>query len=44
MFIYLDTETTGTEPDDRLCQLAFKTGLGAIVSTIDRLMKLPARP
>jgi exodeoxyribonuclease X len=25
MFIYLDTETTGKEPDDRLCQLAFKT-------------------
>jgi DNA polymerase III epsilon subunit-like protein len=30
MFIYLDTETTGTGPDDRLCQLAFKTGQGTI--------------
>jgi exodeoxyribonuclease X len=25
MFIFLDTETTGNEEDDRLCQLAFKT-------------------
>ena len=24
MFIYLDTETTGNGPDDRLCQIAFK--------------------
>ena len=24
MCIYLDTETTGTGPDDRLCQIAFK--------------------
>jgi DNA polymerase III epsilon subunit-like protein len=24
MYIYLDTETTGTGPDDRLCQIAFK--------------------
>lgn len=24
MFIYLDTETTGTGPDDRICQIAFK--------------------
>jgi DNA polymerase III epsilon subunit-like protein len=24
MFIFLDTETTGTGPDDRLCQIAFK--------------------
>jgi DNA polymerase III epsilon subunit-like protein len=25
MFIFLDTETTGNGPEDRLCQLAFKT-------------------
>ena len=25
MFIFLDTETTGTGEDDRLCQIAFKT-------------------
>lgn len=24
MFIFLDTETTGTGPDDRLCQIVFK--------------------
>ena len=24
MFIFLDTETTGNEVDDRLCQIAFK--------------------
>jgi DNA polymerase III epsilon subunit-like protein len=24
MFIFLDTETTGNGPDDRLCQIAFK--------------------
>jgi DNA polymerase III epsilon subunit-like protein len=24
MFIYLDTETTGNGPDDRLVQIAFK--------------------
>jgi hypothetical protein len=23
MYIYLDTETTGNNPDDRLCQIAF---------------------
>jgi DNA polymerase III epsilon subunit-like protein len=23
MFIFLDTETTGTGPEDRLCQIAF---------------------
>lgn len=32
MFIFLDTETTGTGQDDRLCQLAFKTGQGTIVN------------
>jgi hypothetical protein len=25
MFIYLDTETTGSGPEDKLCQIAFKT-------------------
>jgi len=24
MFIFLDTETTGTDEDDRLCQITFK--------------------
>ena len=28
MFIFLDTETTGTDEDDRLCQIAFKTEEG----------------
>jgi exodeoxyribonuclease X len=28
MFIFLDTETTGTDADDRLCQIAFKTENG----------------
>jgi DNA polymerase III epsilon subunit-like protein len=32
MFIYLDTETTGTGPDDRLCQIAFKPNNGPIAS------------
>jgi len=31
MFIYLDTETTGTGPDDRLCQIAFKPENGPAV-------------
>ena len=31
MFIYLDTETTGTGPDDRLCQIAFKPEVGPAV-------------
>lgn len=34
MYIYLDTETTGTGPDDRLCQLAFKTENGLIVNEL----------
>jgi exodeoxyribonuclease X len=28
LFIFLDTETTGAGPDDRLCQLAYKAGQG----------------
>ena len=32
MFIYLDTETTGSGPDDRLCQIAFKPDNGTAVS------------
>jgi hypothetical protein len=32
MFIFLDTETTGNGPDDRLCQIAFKPENGAAVS------------
>jgi hypothetical protein len=28
MFIYLDTETTGSGPEDKLCQIAFKTDTG----------------
>lgn len=31
MFIYLDTETTGSGSNDRLCQIAFKTDAGATV-------------
>jgi hypothetical protein len=27
MFFFLDTETTGNGPADRLCQIAFKTQL-----------------
>jgi exodeoxyribonuclease X len=34
MFIYLDTETTGTGPDERLCQLAFKTDDGFSVNEL----------
>ena len=34
MFIHLDTETTGTGTDDRLCQLAFKTGQGTVVNEL----------
>lgn len=34
MFIYLDTETTGTGPDDRLCQIALKAGQGTIVNEL----------
>lgn len=30
MFIFLDTETTGTEEHDRLCQLAYKTDDGTV--------------
>ena len=31
MFIFLDTETTGTGPEDRLCQIAFKPENGPAV-------------
>lgn len=34
MFIFLDTETTGTEKEDRLCQLAYKTETGKIVNQL----------
>jgi DNA polymerase III epsilon subunit-like protein len=34
MFIFLDTETTGNGPDDRLCQLAFKTDQGLTVNEL----------
>ena len=34
MFIYLDTETTGTGPADRLCQIAFKTEEDAAVDEL----------
>jgi len=40
MYIFLDTETTGTGPDDRLCQIAFKTDKGLVV---DELFN-PGRP
>jgi exodeoxyribonuclease X len=32
MFIYLDTETTGSGPEDRLCQIAFKTDDGTTMA------------
>jgi len=32
LFIFLDTETTGAGPDDRLCQIAFKPENGEAVS------------
>ena len=34
MFIFLDTETTGTEKEDRLYQLAYKTEAGKIVNQL----------
>jgi exodeoxyribonuclease X len=34
MFIFLDTETTGAEKKDRLCQLAYKTEKGEIVNQL----------
>ena len=34
MFIFLDTETTGTGEKDRLCQLAYKTEDGHIVNEL----------
>ena len=34
MFIFLDTETTGIDDDDRLCQIAFKTETGLIVNEL----------
>ena len=40
MYIFLDTETTGTGPDDRLCQIAYKTEKGLLV---DELFN-PGRP
>ena len=40
MFIFLDTETTGTDEDDRLCQIAFKTEAGLIVNELYN----PGRP
>jgi DNA polymerase III epsilon subunit-like protein len=36
MFIFLDTETTGTGPEDRLCQIAFKPeGAPAVCETFN---------
>ncbi len=32
MFIFLDTETTGNGPADRLCQIAFKSKEGDAVN------------
>ena len=40
MYIFLDTETTGTGPEDRLCQIAYKTEEGLVV---DELFN-PGRP
>ena len=42
MFIYLDTETTGYGPDDRLCQIAFKPEnvLKKAVSRIEKKVEI----
>ena len=40
MFIFLDTETTGNSPQDRLCQIAFKPENGPAVSGLFN----PGRP
>ena len=40
MFIFLDTETTGNGPDDRLCQIAFKPENGPAVNGLFN----PGRP
>ncbi len=34
MFIFLDTETTGTGPDNRTCQIAFKSEVGPTVNEL----------
>ena len=34
MFIYLDTETTGSGTTNRICQAAFKTDAGTTISII----------
>ena len=34
MFIFLDTETTGAGPSDRLCQIAFKAEEGTAVNEL----------
>jgi DNA polymerase III epsilon subunit-like protein len=34
MFIFLDTETTGTNDNDRLCQLAYKSDNGITVNEL----------
>lgn len=34
MFIFLDTETTGTQHEDRICQLAYKTESSTIVNEL----------
>jgi len=36
MFIYLDTETTGVEDHDRLCQIAYKMDTGDLVNELFR--------
>ena len=45
MFIFLDTETTGKDEDDRLCQLAYKTDEGTVVDEFfnpNRLISIEA--
>jgi exodeoxyribonuclease X len=34
MFIFLDTETTGAGPEDRLCQIAFKAEDGKPIDAL----------
>ena len=40
MFIFLDTETTGNGPDDRLCQITFKPEGGQAVCELSN----PGKP
>jgi hypothetical protein len=38
MFIVLDTETTGKDEDDRLCQIVFKTEASLIANELFKIV------